>query len=193
MRASKYPLESCGCPLPFWHSTPCQISDWIAQDFNLLTAARSQDWMDVVIRISLFRGDAFGLILATRYGAFKHYAPTHNLITTIKSSLWWFLIVITFPGKMLNQIALLANSFSLWPLNENRQLRLMKPHHWGRLLVHYHETLQVTLLFETLPSYRFERAITRLFDGMVRFCQSWARVKVPMIVVLLSITFKGLS
>jgi hypothetical protein len=38
-----------------------------------------------------------------------------------------------------------------------------RPHHWGKLLDHYTETLQVVLLFETLPLHRFERVIPRLF------------------------------
>jgi hypothetical protein len=86
MNASKYPLESCRCPLPFWYSTPSQISYWAAPDFNLLTAARSQDRIDVVIWTSLFGGDVVGLSVAIRYRASKSDAPIHNLVTTIESS-----------------------------------------------------------------------------------------------------------
>jgi hypothetical protein len=87
MRASKYPLESCGCPLTFWYSTPSQASDRIAPDFNLLTVARGQGRGDVVTGLSLFRGDAVGLSVVTHYIVFKHCAPTRNLVTTIESYL----------------------------------------------------------------------------------------------------------
>jgi hypothetical protein len=86
MRSSKYPLERCGYTLPFWYLTPSQISDQTAPDFNLLTDARSQDLIDLVIGFFLFGGDAVGLSIATRYGASKSYAPTHNLVTTLESS-----------------------------------------------------------------------------------------------------------
>jgi hypothetical protein len=46
---------------------------------NLLTAARSQGRIDVVIRFFLFRGDAVGLGVTIRYEASKSYAPTRNL------------------------------------------------------------------------------------------------------------------
>jgi hypothetical protein len=69
MNASKYLLERCGCPLPLWYLTPNQISDQTAPDFNLLTAARSQDRIDVVIWTSLFGGDVTGLSVAIHYGA----------------------------------------------------------------------------------------------------------------------------
>jgi hypothetical protein len=82
MNASKYLLESCGCPLPFCYSTPSQISDGTAPDFNLLTVARSQERIDAVIWSSLFGGDVAGLSVAIRYGASKSDVPTRNLITT---------------------------------------------------------------------------------------------------------------
>jgi hypothetical protein len=81
MRASKYPLESCGCPLPFWYLTLHQISEGTEPDLNLLTAAHSQGRIDVVIRFFLFGGDVVGLSIAIRYGSSKSYAPTHNLVT----------------------------------------------------------------------------------------------------------------
>jgi hypothetical protein len=81
MKASKYPLESCGCPLPFWYSTLSQISNRTAPDFNLLIAARSQGRIDVVIRFFLFGGNAARLSVAICYRAPKSYAPTHNLAT----------------------------------------------------------------------------------------------------------------
>jgi hypothetical protein len=93
-------------------------------------------------RIFLFQGDVVGLSLATCYEASKSYAPTCNLITTIESSMWWFLDGITLLSKILNQIAFLVDFSSLQPPNENRQLRLMKPYHWGRLLVHYPKPFQ---------------------------------------------------
>jgi hypothetical protein len=66
--------------------TPSQISDRTTPDFNLLTVARSQDRIDVVIWSSLFRGDVAGLSIAILYGASKSDAPTRNLITIIESS-----------------------------------------------------------------------------------------------------------
>jgi hypothetical protein len=69
----------------------------------------------------------------------------------------------------------------------------------GNLSVHYPETLQAVLLLETLPIFRFKRAIPRLFAGMAHFCQPSARVnvfvstlKVPVIAALLLITSNGL-
>jgi hypothetical protein len=76
-RASKDPLEGWVCLLPFWYSTHRQISDQTAPDFNLLTAACSQVWIDVVIWSSLFGGDIAGLSIAIHYGASKSNAPTH--------------------------------------------------------------------------------------------------------------------
>jgi hypothetical protein len=81
MRSSKYPLEICGCTLPFWYSTLHQISEGTAPDLNLLTAARSQGRIDVVIKFFLFGGDVVGLSVAICYGASKSYAPTCNLAT----------------------------------------------------------------------------------------------------------------
>jgi hypothetical protein len=60
-------------------------------DFNLLTAAHSQGWIDVVIRFFLFGGDVVGLSIAIHYGASKIYAPTHNLATY-----HWILFVMAF-------------------------------------------------------------------------------------------------
>jgi hypothetical protein len=84
---SKYPLESCGCPLPFWYRTLSQRSEGTAPYLNLLTVAHNQDRMDVVAGFSLFGGHAVGSSLATHYGAFKCYAPTRNLVMTIESPL----------------------------------------------------------------------------------------------------------
>jgi hypothetical protein len=118
MRASKDLLESWVYLLPFWYSTPRQISDQTAPDFNLLTAACSQVWIDVVIWSSLFGGDIAWLSVAIRYGASKSDAPTHNLISTIESLLWWFLDMITLPSKNSNQNALVQISipFECWDL-----------------------------------------------------------------------------
>jgi hypothetical protein len=87
MRASKYPLESCAFPLPFWYLTLSQISDGTSLDFNLLIVARSQGRMDIVIGIFLFGGDVVGLSVTICYGTSKSFAPTHNLVTTIESPL----------------------------------------------------------------------------------------------------------
>jgi hypothetical protein len=100
MRASKDPLERWGCLLPFWYSTPRQISDQTTPDFNLLAAACSQVWIDVVIWSSLFGGDIAGLSVTICYGAFKSDAPTCNLVTIIKSFLWRFFDVIMFSSKI---------------------------------------------------------------------------------------------
>jgi hypothetical protein len=81
MRTGKYPLEILGCPLPFWYSTLRLISEGTVPDLNLLTAARSQGRIDVVIRFFLLGADAVALSIAIRYGASKRYAPTHNLAT----------------------------------------------------------------------------------------------------------------
>jgi hypothetical protein len=78
MRASKYPLEICGSPLPFWYLTLSQISDQTTPDFNLLTAARSQDRIDVVIWSSLFGGDVARLSVTICYRVSKSDAPTRN-------------------------------------------------------------------------------------------------------------------
>jgi hypothetical protein len=86
MRASKYLLERCGCPLPFLYLTLSQISDLAAPDFNLMTAACSQYRIDIIIWSSLFGGDVAGLNVAIRYGASKNDDPTRNLVTTIESS-----------------------------------------------------------------------------------------------------------
>jgi hypothetical protein len=86
MKTSKYPLESCGCRLPFWYLTLSQISDRTAPDFNLLTVTRSQDRIDIVIWSFLFGGGVAGLSIAIRYGASKSDAPTRNLVTTIEFS-----------------------------------------------------------------------------------------------------------
>jgi hypothetical protein len=117
-RASKDPLESWGCLLPFWYSTPRQISDQTAPDFNLLAAACSQVWIDIVIWSSLFAGDIARLSVAIHYGASKSDAPTHNLISTIESLLWWFLDMITLTSKNLNQNALrrISVPFECWDL-----------------------------------------------------------------------------
>jgi hypothetical protein len=56
MKATKYPLEICGCPLHFWYSTLSQISDRTTPDLNLLAAAPSQGRFNVDARS--FRLDA---------------------------------------------------------------------------------------------------------------------------------------
>jgi hypothetical protein len=72
----------------------------------------------------LFGGDTAGLRVAICYEASKCYAPTHNLIFTIESLLWWFLDVITLPSKNSNQIAFRVDFFSL------RMLRPSRPKTW---------------------------------------------------------------
>jgi hypothetical protein len=80
MKTSKYPLESCGCRLPFWYFTLNQISDRAASDFNLLTSVRSPHNRRRY-QIFLFGGDAAGLSVAIHYGASKSSSPTHILAT----------------------------------------------------------------------------------------------------------------
>jgi hypothetical protein len=100
------------------------------------------------------------------------------LQTAIECSMWWLFVVITFLSKILNQIALLADFFSLlisdWesstPLEEISSLR--------KIVGSLPEALPEILLFETLPSYRFGLAIPILFVGMAHLCQPWARVNV---------------
>jgi hypothetical protein len=145
--------------------------------------------MDVVIRFSLFGGDAIGSSVVTHYGVSKCYAPSSNLVTIIESSLWWFL-VITLPSKILDQIAFLMNFSSLWTLYENRQLHFTQPHHWGRLLFHCPKTYQAILLFETLPTYHFERVFPRLFAGSP-FSSTLSQSEGTMIAMLLSVVFDG--
>jgi hypothetical protein len=188
MRSSKYPLEICGCTLPFWYSTLHQISEGTAPDLNLLTAARSQGRIDVVIKFFLFGGDAVGLSVAICYGVPKAMHLLVILQPTIESSLWCLFVVITLPSKILNQVATLRISFPQ-PRMSIVIPFVMKPYRWRRLSDNYAETLHVVLLFETLLLHRFERVFPRLFASIARFYQPWAKMKVP---VLLSIIFNGL-
>jgi hypothetical protein len=63
-------------------------------------------------QIFLFRGDAAGLSVAIFYGAFKSYAPTRNLVTIIKSFLWWFLVELRFRARFWTKLPLWQISFS---------------------------------------------------------------------------------
>jgi hypothetical protein len=159
---------------------------------NLLTAARSQGRIDVVIIFLLFGGDVVGLSVAIPYGTSKRYAPTRNLITIIESCLWWHFVVITLLSKMLNQLAFLVVFSSLLTPYENRQLRLTQPHRWERLLFHCLKTYLTVLFFETLPTYHFERVFPRLFVGSP-FSPTLSQSEGTMIALLLSIVFNGLS
>jgi hypothetical protein len=110
------------------------------------------------------------------------------------------LMGLRFRARFQSKLPFWADFSSLWPPNENHQLRLMKPYRWGRLLVHYLKTFLEILLFETLPSYLFERAISRLLVGRAHLCQPSARVnvsvallKVLVIAMLLSIAFIDIS
>jgi hypothetical protein len=78
--------------------TLSQISDQTAPDFNLLTAASSQDRIDVVIWSSLFGGDVAGLSIAIHYGVSKSYAPNHNLATYHR-----VLFVMAFYGDYVSE------------------------------------------------------------------------------------------
>jgi hypothetical protein len=140
----------------------------------------------------LIRGDVIGLSVTTHYMAYKRYAPTRNLVTTIKSSLWWLFVGIMLPSKIFNQIAILADFSSLWTPYENRPLRLTQPHRRGRLLFLCPETYQAVLLFETLPTYHFERVFPRLVASSP-FSLTLSQSEGTMIAALLSIIFSGLS
>jgi hypothetical protein len=170
MRSSKYPLEICGCTLPFWYSTLHQISEGTAPDLNLLTAARSQGRIDVVIKFFLFGGDAVGLSVAICYGASKSYAPTCNLATYHRILFVMPFCWITLPSKILNQVATLRISFPQ-PRMSIVIPFVMKPYRWRRLSDNYAEILHVVLLFETLLLHRFERVFPRLFASIARFYQ----------------------
>jgi hypothetical protein len=65
------------------------------------------------------------------------------------------------------------------------------PRHWGRLLDHCAETLQVVLLFKILPLHHFEGVFPRLFAGS-SFSPILSQSEGTVIAVLLSITFNGL-
>jgi hypothetical protein len=120
MNTSKYPLEICWCPLPFWYSTPSHILDQTTPYFNLLAAARTQGRIDVIIWSSLFGGDVAGLSIAIRYGTFQSDASTRNLVTTIESSCDGSLSRLRFWARILNQIAILTVFSSFWISYENR-------------------------------------------------------------------------
>jgi hypothetical protein len=66
-----------------------------------------------------------------------------------------------------------------------------RPHHWERLSDHYAETLQVVLLFGTLPLHCFERVFPRSFAGSP-FLPTLIQSEGTMIAALLSIVFDGL-
>jgi hypothetical protein len=108
MRAGKYPLEICGCPLHLFYLTPRQISDPTALDFNLLTVARTQVRIDVIISFSCSE-----VMLLDRASLFTTGLPKamHLIVIlkpTIESSLRWLFVVITFLSKILNQVAFIA-------------------------------------------------------------------------------------
>jgi hypothetical protein len=97
-------------------------------DFNLLTAARSQDRINVVIEFFLFGGDTIGLSVETCYRASKSDAPTRNLATYHQ-----ILFVMAFCCDYVYEPDLepnchLADFSSLLPPDENCPLCLMKPH-----------------------------------------------------------------
>jgi hypothetical protein len=85
---------------------------------------------------------------------------------------------IMLPSKILNRIVFLVNFFSLWIPNENRQLPFDKSSSLGDIVVHYPETLQAVLLFETLPIYRLEWAVPRLFSGIAHPCSTSSKSEV---------------
>jgi hypothetical protein len=93
----------------------------------------------------------------------KINAPIPNLATYHRILLVMVPFVITLPCMILNQMAFLAVSLSLRTPIENRHLHLTKPHPWGEFCRFFTpETFYVMLLFETLLTYRVERAFPRL-------------------------------
>jgi hypothetical protein len=111
MKASKYPLEICGCPLPFWDSTQSDFRRNSTRfEFTDCCMHSGPNWHRY--RIALFGGDVAGLSVAPHYGASKCYGPTRNLLITIESPWWWFLDGITLLSTVLNQAASLLISFS---------------------------------------------------------------------------------
>jgi hypothetical protein len=191
MNTSKYPLEICGCRLPFWYSTPRKISDQTTPDFNLLTAARSQDQIDVIIWSSLFGGDVAGLSVAIRYRASKSNAPTCNLVTTIEFSCDGFLSGLRFRAGFWTKL-------SFWRISPPFEPRLRIVNSaWHNLIVEEDccfiapKTYQVILLFETLATYHFERVFSRLVAGSP-LSLTLSQSEGTLIAVLLSIIFDGL-
>jgi hypothetical protein len=133
MRASKYLLEIWGIPVRCWYVTLSQILDRTAPDLYFLTTAHSQDRIDIVIRNSCSEVQLldWALLLATVLLESMHLFIISQPICD------GFFLVITFPCKTLSQVAFLADFSSLRTPNENHQLHLTKPRHWGRLFVHY--------------------------------------------------------
>jgi hypothetical protein len=80
-------LLVCRTPRRPLRQTLSQILDQTMPDFNFLTAARSQDQIDVITKFSMFGGDAVGFSVVTRHMLYKCYAPARNLVTIIESSL----------------------------------------------------------------------------------------------------------
>jgi hypothetical protein len=157
MKASNYLLESCRCPLPFWYSTLSQISDRTALEFNLLTAARSQVRINVVIRFFMFGGNATGLSVAIRYGDSKSYAPARNLVTY-----HWILFAMAFccdyaseqdfePNCPYGRFLFHSNVESFW-LETWMIYRLVKPF---RCCIWYHTFLLNPLKFDGIASSYF--------------------------------------
>jgi hypothetical protein len=122
--------------------------------------------------------------VAPRYGVSKCYSPTHNLVTTIESSLWWLFVGIT-------QIAVLRIYAPF-----ERRMRIITSA-WCTLIIEEDcfivpKIYQAILLFETLLTYRFERLFSRLFAGSP-FSPTLSQSEVIVIAALLSIVFNGLS
>jgi hypothetical protein len=110
----------------------------------------------------LFGGDAAELSVVIRYGASKRYASTRNLITTIESSCDGSLSGLLCWARILNQIAILTDFSSLWTPLENRQLCLMQPHHWGRLLFHFPKNLSGRPLVWNLTNLSFRASLSKV-------------------------------
>jgi hypothetical protein len=98
MRSSKYPLESWKSPLPFWYSTPCQISDGTAPElkFSDCCSRSTLNWRHY--QNFLFGRVLSDLSVATRCSASRVYAHIHNLITDLQ-----ILLLIEFPIKILSK------------------------------------------------------------------------------------------
>jgi hypothetical protein len=68
----------------------------------------------------------------------------------------------------------------------------MKPHRWGKFSDHYAKTLQVVILFETLPLHHFEQVFPRLFANSP-LSPTLSQSEGTVIAALLSIAFNGPS
>jgi hypothetical protein len=154
-------------------------------------------------QIFLFGGDVAGLSVVIRYGAFKSYAPTHNLITTVESPLWWFHDEITLSSKILNQIAFIAyffssnvESFSLKNLGDlpfdQVILRLFLVSHILAQSTKIWQHCIIAFLHCTIPYASSHKCIYNLEQECKYLMQSWMYPIQPCCHRMLSLASSGL-